>query len=673
MNLKQILASTSLLAGGLYAQTITENVELYPISVIAIDGTSQRLNDVLLPSKAQLSYDGGAILKQIPAFQSIKKSASYGADPVFRGFKYDQLNIVLNGAQCATAACPNRMDPPTSQMHPSHVERIEVLKGPYALRYGVGLGATINYISSPNHFSTQNKTYGGLATSYESNANIHQSQANVGLSGNAYDINLSGFYAEGGNYKAGNGEEVLAGFHRGSFRLKSGFKLNQTQQLTLGATYNRGRDSDFPALGMDLRKDDTWLLNARHSANFNHSWLKKWETTAYATLVDHLMDNQMKPTPRMMDVSSATKTQNWGGRTELEFRPQNGKWFVGADFKAEQAEGTRVRTMLKGKMAGKQIEDNSWQNSQITKAGIFSEYQLKTQALEYVFSARLEWNQAEAKDASKGFLALYPKSKSSQLNPSLSAGIIKNWEAVQVGFWVGRVQRSASLTERFINSFSVGQDPYELVGNPLLKAEKNNQADLTFQWKKTKTLIDVDVYFSYLQDFISSRIAPTLKPKTPMSPGVRVYTNIEKAYKTGVELSWKQQLVPHIQQQISLAYSYGQDLERAEALPEMAPLDLRYALRGDFFRHRLQPMFSLRYVAKQDRISKEFGEIPAPEFTVLDFHTTWQLNAKMAANVGINNLLDRAYFEHLSRAVRGGKTPIYSPGRSFTLGFNYTF
>ncbi|KGB67244.1 TonB-dependent receptor [Ornithobacterium rhinotracheale] len=105
----------------------------------------------------------------------------------------------------------------------------------------------------------------------------------------------------------------------------------------------------------------------------------------------------------------------------------------------------------------------------------------------------------------------------------------------------------------------------------------------------------------------------------------------------------------------------------------MAPLDLRYALRGDFFRHRLQPMFSLRYVAKQDRISKEFGEIPAPEFTVLDFHTTWQLNAKMAANVGVNNLLDRAYFEHLSRAVRGGKTPIYSPGRSFTLGFNYTF
>ena len=41
--------------------------------------------------------------------------------------KYDQLNIVLNGAQCATAACPNRMDPPTSQLAPNTIEKVEIV------------------------------------------------------------------------------------------------------------------------------------------------------------------------------------------------------------------------------------------------------------------------------------------------------------------------------------------------------------------------------------------------------------------------------------------------------------------------------------------------------------------------------------------------------------------
>ncbi len=63
----------------------------------------------------RLEHDAANILNQPPSFSSILKGGNYGFDPVFRGFKYDQLNVVMNGAQGATAACPNRMDPPTSQ------------------------------------------------------------------------------------------------------------------------------------------------------------------------------------------------------------------------------------------------------------------------------------------------------------------------------------------------------------------------------------------------------------------------------------------------------------------------------------------------------------------------------------------------------------------------------
>ena len=118
---------------------------LYPVTIIAVK--TQRSNptsSLSVDYPDRMEHDGAQLLNQLPAFNSIRKGGNYGFDPVFRGFKYDQLNIVLHGAQSATAACPNRMDPPTSQMAPNMIDRIEVLKGPYALRYGSGFGATIN-------------------------------------------------------------------------------------------------------------------------------------------------------------------------------------------------------------------------------------------------------------------------------------------------------------------------------------------------------------------------------------------------------------------------------------------------------------------------------------------------------------------------------------------------
>ena len=109
----------------LYRQALT--VHLYPVTVLALRPNEKPANRVTLDYQEQLAHDGAAILHQNPALNSIRKGGNYGFDPVFRGFKYDQLNIVLNGAQGATAACPNRMDPPTSQMSPNTIDRIDNL------------------------------------------------------------------------------------------------------------------------------------------------------------------------------------------------------------------------------------------------------------------------------------------------------------------------------------------------------------------------------------------------------------------------------------------------------------------------------------------------------------------------------------------------------------------
>ena len=212
----------------------------------------------------------------------------------FRGFKYDQLNIVLNGAQSATAACPNRMDPPTSQMAPNMLDRIEVLKGPHALRYGAGFGGTINFVPAKLKFTDKNDLYGRVSTGYESNGNLLRGETQIGFSGKKYDISLFGAWSQGDDYRAGNGDTIQADFNRGSFGTNIGLKLTANQQLRASVIFNIAKDADFPALPMDLRKDHTWLFNLRHDIAFDKENLESWNTTVFGSFVDHQMDNLLK-------------------------------------------------------------------------------------------------------------------------------------------------------------------------------------------------------------------------------------------------------------------------------------------------------------------------------------------------------------------------------------------
>ncbi len=648
---------------------------LYPVTVIAVKGKQQPDTQLGIDYPDRMGHDGANILNQVPAFNSIRKSGSYGMDPVFRGYKYEQLNVVMNGAQSAIAACPNRMDPPTSQMAPNMMDRIEVLKGPHSLRYGTGFGGTINFIPAKLQFSQQPASTGRFSTGYEANGNILRSEGELGILSERIDLRFFGSWSGGGDYESGNGNDVQADFSRGSIGSILGIKLASNQQIRLSANYNVARDADFPALAMDLRDDDTWMFNGRHDIQIQQGALQSWNTTVFGSFVDHLMNNLQRPSSmRPVDAETRAETYNYGGRTESVWQFSRSKLYAGADLRVEGASGTRVRTFLMGPNAGNSVEDNAWQDGQISKTGLFAEYHLSGSALNYVFSGRLELNQSGISDVSPQFSQLNPDVDATQINISMSAGAQKNVsESLTLGLWVGRAQRSGSLTERFINFFPVGQDPFEILGNPNIDPEINNQLDLTLEWNRQNTAVNVDVFGSYLQNYISSLIDPSLNPRIPMSPGVRRVINIDEAFKTGFEVSWVQQLFMGTQQQLSLAYTYAQDLERDEALPEIPPMDIRYQLKGSYASSRIFPEISLRYVLEQSRVSQEFGETLTPDFLVLDLKLGISITNKIRFNAGVNNLFNENYFEHLNRSVRGSADPIFAPGRNVYTNLSVQF
>jgi iron complex outermembrane recepter protein len=649
---------------------------LQPITVLAVRPKLHEKESMQLDYQDMLSHDAGSFLNRLPLISGIKKGGSYGFDPVLRGFKYEQLNLVIDGSQSANAACPNRMDPPSSQIAMNMIEQVDIFKGPHSLRFGNSFGGTLNFKTVEPAFSQSLKTTGRLSNSYESNGGIFRTEGLVGFRKNFYDLSFFGSWSKGDDYEDGGGNSVASAFARGSAGTKIYFKLNEFQNLGISATRNFARDVKFAALPMDLTKDDTWLFNINHKAVINKGYLTSWNTNAYLTTVDHLMDNLSKHlNPRMVNAETSAKTNTFGGRTEATLHFEKSWLYAGADLRVESAEGERSRSFLMGPNVGKTVFDEVWQKSTINRAGFFGEYHYAIQNYHLVFSGRFEYNQSDASDATNNFNTLYSNISESEINPGFSVGGIYSFnDQTALSVWVGRAQRSGSLTERFINYFPVGLDPYEMVGNPELNPETNNQIDLSFDWKNNAAEIQVSVFGSYLTDYISSSIIAELTPRLPSSPGVRQFTNLDKAFLTGFELDWNQKIIGNVMHRLNLAYTYGKDLSENSPLPEIPPLDARYSVSAAFLSNSFQPEIAMRHVLKQNRVSNEYGESESGAFTLLDLIFMYKASSIINVIAGIQNLFDEAYYEHLNRSVKDATAkPIYAPGRNIFASINLNF
>jgi len=645
------------------------------LNILGVRPKQESKEHTTLKTIEALSHDAGVILTRLPSISSIRKGGGYGFDPVLRGFKYDQVKILIDGIQTTTVACPNRMDPPTSQVSVNTLSAVEIHKGPYSLRYGNNIGGAINFQSADRYPNSGNGPFGRISGGFEANGSVMRTEALAGIRTKNGMFRFSGSLGNGNDYTDGNGNPVPASFTRANAGVAGAVGLGDHQEIGVTLTRNFARDADYPALPMDLRSDDTWLVHLSHQLAIGGNRSGSLNTSAYASIVDHLMDNLGKTMdPRMVNAETAVKTRNIGAKTEYSLKQGLFSLVSGVDFNLENADGYRTREFLMGPNTGNILTDNVWQNGLILRTGLFSEYSRVKQQWRATVSGRLNVNRSDAGQPDPSFESLYETLATTQVNPGISGGIEHLGRIFSWAIWAGRVQRSGNLSERFMNSFPVGLDPYELIGNPALKPEINNQADLVIEFGQLENArLELDLFYSFLQDFISSTIREDLNPKMPSAPGVRQYDNIDRAQMTGAELSYIQELPLNLQSRIDLAATYGANLVSREPLPEIPPLDIRWTLSGKYFSNSLQPALYVRHVRQQDRISTVFGETATPAFWLIDMDISYRFRNLLEFSAGIRNLLDTAYYEHLNRSVRGTNTPIYNTGRNIFLALTLQF
>jgi len=237
------------------------------------------------------SKDVGILLRTVPNVSGIRKGG-IGIDPVVRGFKYSQINTQVNHGMKIEGGCPNRMDPAVAHIDVDDINKLEVIKGPFALRYGPVLGSVINIQTlQPQFYDKFQVNVKGLF-GYESNWNGMKQHLAVSGGNKVVYFALSGNYKKYGNYTAGNDMIVKSAFTRYNWTANLGIAPAKGHQLILVFDDSHARDVLFPSLPMDERKDDTRLMSVDYKIEKISNTFRNFSAKIYYSDVDHEMDNK---------------------------------------------------------------------------------------------------------------------------------------------------------------------------------------------------------------------------------------------------------------------------------------------------------------------------------------------------------------------------------------------
>ena len=634
--------------------------------------------------KVSQPKSSGELFADINGFSLIKRG-NYAVDPSFRASQYEQLNVQYDGGTKAFHACPNRMDPITTLINPEEVTRIEIIKGPFSVRYGNTFAGVINLVTQ-NGNDTGKKISGSVSSGYESNGNSIVNLLQLESDLDKFDISGSLSYRDYGNYEDGNQNEIASAFRSLGYGLKMGYDFTENQRLQASIHQNFGRAILHAGLPMDTKEDNSTITNLDYKWVNNGTVFKGLSAKAYYSFVNHIMDNSRRLTFETSENIADVEATTYGGKIESEWNfIEKWKLFAGADMVNLSRDGGRDR-LAKRNMAGVLLPipiayyDKLWQDSYNNTVGTFVEAKwFASQKSIFSFGARVDFVASDANDLGDKFKALYPNLE--RRNETTFSGTVSYKRLLNSYYTLeaalGRGTRAASLEERFIGFVNIGRDSYMYIGNPNLKSEVNNQLEISFTGKEKLNGIFNQIkfggaaYYSIYENYILAVIKPG-------STTEKVYSNIADALKTGFEFYGDLKFANHFNFLTEVAYVYTENKDFNENLPLTPPLVTRLKLGYELDNFWASVQYNL--TARQPKISNSYGESTTSGYEVMDVKAGFSPVKNLNLGIGVLNVFDQYYNNHLTFAFKdqpdisnANRIPITEAGRNFTLFVNYKF
>ena len=648
------LACAALFTPLVYAQDSAPTKTLDEVVVTAIHDQSavQVVTDPKIPRQPIPASDAADYLQTIPGFSAVRSGGTNG-DPVFRGQFGSRLPLLTNGTQML-GACPGRMDTPSSYIAPETFDVLTLIKGPQTVLWGPGASAGVvrfererpDFAAGPVNFT---------ASLLGASAGRNDQNADLAAGNDQFYARISANHSHGQDYKDGDGTSIPSGWNKWNADAALGWTpdADTLVELSAGAGDGWARSAARGMDGTQFRRDSLGLRLQKQNIT---PWLSKVEAQIYRNEADHLMDNfQRRPLPPgKMAMASNVKRVVTGGRIAATLQPTPALTAdIGLDLQRNTHEG---RSGM-----GMSYLNKPWvRDAKFANLGLFSELRWQA-APSTLWVGGLRLDRAQAWDYRN------PASTHKRDESALPSGFVR-WE---------QTLSSGATTYVGLGHVQRFPDYWELIsgkaGNVFatLEPEKTTQLDVGANWKGQNWQFWTSAYVGMVRDFILFDYASNPSKAR----------NID-ARTAGFELGGSYKLAPAWTAQATVAYTWGSNRSDGTALPQMPPLEARLGL--DYAQGPWTAGALWRLVAAQHRYTQDQGNVVGRDmgassgFGVLSLHASYRVQRQLKITVGVDNLLDKTYAEHLNLAGNAGfgfpaNTRLNEPGRTLWLRADMQF
>lgn len=574
--------------------------------------------------------DGADYLQSIVGFSAVNSGAGTNGDVTFRGMFGSRIKILTDGSE-NLGACPSRMDSPTSYISPESFDEITVIKGPQTVQYAnTGSAATVLFERKPEQFG-EGQNYRGQASVLMGSFGRLDYNIEAAAGDAQKYIRLNANRSVADSYKDGNGTTVPSDWERWNADVALGWTPDENTWLEL--TGGRG-DAEVVYAGrmMDGSEFDRESLGLRVEKKNITDVIKKIEAQVNYSFNDHVMDNYSLRAKPMMEMATNVTRKTLNARMAVTHEWDKLQFITGIDTQNNE-HGIRKTDKQGSYLTKPVLTDMEFQSY-----GGFGElsYQLNDQN-KLVTGVRIDQVEVDAVQTAQ------------QRKETLPSGFIRlenqhPHHDAKTYIGLGYVERMPDYWELFSPVKGNGSD------NTFksIDTEKTLQLDLGYQHEHGAFSSWASAYVGLVQDFILTKYNANNKAET---------RNVD-ATIAGTEVGIGYQFTDALQADVSAMYAWGENTTNNTPLPQISPLEGRLNLRYVQDKYTLGAL--LRVVDGQSRISEREGNIVGYDekessgFGVLSLNGTYNLNKGVDVSVGIDNVLDKTYTEHLNKMGNAG-------------------
>lgn len=590
------------------------------------------------PTQPIPAVDGAAYLQSIVGFNQIKNGGANG-DVTFRGMFGSRIKILTDGTE-NLGACPSRMDNPASYVSPESYDKITVVRGPQTVQYAhTGSAATVIFEREPEQL-TSAKPYRGQASVMLGSYGRLDQNVEVAVGDETKYARLNANRSIADSYQDGAGNTVPSDWEKWNADLALGWTPNEDTWVELKGGKSDG-EAVYAGRSMDGSKFARESLGLHVEKKNISEVIKKVEAQVDYSYNDHVMDNFSLRKFNPADDMSMPMASNVARRTlnaRVAMTQDWGKLQLISGIDSQKNEHTKRSGSLMSPYQNKaRVGDMDFESY-----GAFGE-------LSYAFNDQHKLVTGARVDQAK----IDNLVTNTERKETLPSGFIRIEselaEHLKTYAGLGYVERVPDYWELFSTKY------HQSAGTTFadLENEKTAQFDAGYQYEQGAFKSWASVYAGLIQDYILVAYTPTGSMGKLEAKSRNVDATI-----AGAEAGVAYQLTDQIQADISAMYAWGENTTDHTALPQIAPLEGRFNLRYVQEKYNLGLLW--RVVAAQDRTSYREGNIigydleDSKGFGTLSLNGTYNIQKDLDLSVGIDNVLNKNYAEHLNKAGSAG-------------------